>query len=117
METNWDEYIADYLRGDLLEPLLRVFQKAMANSPDLREEVRLRRLEVDAMDRFYAYTRDKPDGFPDDLPGTKLYFAGLFTTALFLGTFDARTRWPKSAGPVRHKDETPPPGASDRPEE
>lgn len=113
MITDWEAYITDYLAGNLAEATRQAFKRALAESSELREEVRIRQLEADAIERFYAYYRDQPDYFPDQLPGTKLYFAGLFTAALFLGTFEARTCSEASGDPTRQPDKAVPPGEPD----
>jgi len=87
----------------------------MENDPDLEREVTLQSVEQRAMDRFYNYTKDKPEDFPQSFPATKLYFASLFTSALFLGTYSARSSdQPLFTEPEQHSDEEelPPSGTS-----
>lgn len=111
MISPWHAYIDDYLSDNLSSEDTHAFEEAMENDPDLEREVTLQSVEKRAMDRFYNYTKDKPEDFPQSFPATKLYFASLFTSALFLGTFSARASDQPPSDPEQHSDEDElPPG-------
>ena len=113
MISPWHAYIDDYLSDSLSVEEIHAFEDAMEDNPDLEREVALQSVEKRAMDRFYNYTWDKPDDFPQSFPATKLYFASLFTSALFLGTFSARATDHPLSGPEQHSDEDElPPGGT-----
>ncbi len=115
MINPWHTYIDDYLSGSLSAPDSMAFEEAMENDRDLEREVTLQSVEKRAMDRFYNYTKDQPEDFPQSFPATKLYFASLFTSALFLGTFSARSSGqPLFSNPDQHsdEDELPPSGTA-----
>ena len=116
MISHWHAYINDYLSDNLSSEDTHAFEEAMENDPDLEREVTLQSVEKRAMDRFYNYTKDKPEDFPQSFPATKLYFASLFTSALFLGTFSARAPDQPRSAPEQHsdEDELPPSGTSGR---
>jgi len=112
MISHWHSYIDDYLSSNLSDADTQAFEDAMDKDPDLEREVTLQSIEKRAIDRFYDYTKDKPDDFPQSFPATKLYFASLFTSALFLGTFSARSSDEPLSNPDQHsdEDEQPPSG-------
>ena len=116
----WIHLIDDYIAQKLPPKVTDAFIGAMERYPDLREEVKLRTIETKAMDRFKQYTKDKPQDFPDRFPGTKLYFASLFSTALFMGTFSARLFPPKNnmttTGNRPEEEKQPEPGPTNNPQ-
>jgi len=107
-DTTWEYYLERYLNGSLSTAEADVFEQTLEDSPEREAEVELRQLERRAIDRFYAYTKDKPEAFPESFPGTKLYFASLFSSALFLGTYSARL-YPKEHGAEQDSDQQAPP--------
>ena len=116
----WIHLIDDYIAKKLPPKVTNAFIGAMERYPDLRKEVKRRTMEAKAMDRFQKYTKDKPQDFPERFPGTKLYFASLFSTALFMGTFSARLFPPKNntttIGNRPNEEKQPEPGPTNTPQ-
>lgn len=110
-DKRWEDKLVRYLNDTMTAAEREAFEHMLDNHPERAAEAELRRLEQRAMDRFYEYTRDKPEAFPESFPGTKLYFASLFSSALFLGTYSARV-FPKDQAPESTSDETPPPAGN-----
>lgn len=111
--TNWEHHLERYLTGSMLPAEVEAFEQALEDHPEREAEVELRQLEQRAIDRFYEYTKDKPESFPESFPGTKLYFASLFTTTLFMGTYTARTRPTTDRNPTARTDDQQPPHSSE----
>lgn len=109
-DQHWEYELERYLMNTMTASEKEAFARRLDKHPEREAEVELRQLEQRAMQRFYEYTQDQPDAFPESFPGTKLYFASLFSSALFLGTFSARVS-PTDDTPENDSDQEPPPSS------